>query len=273
MLDKKDFQYYLMCNSEFSISKGSARTYLENVETFFRKYLDFTQENVDDYYLKLKNSKSPNYTNLVLHSLKHYNNFLKYNIQIPKDIKRIRVEIKEVVTKEYLFDDIFDAIDYGEVPDVYQKKAILAFMFYTGLRMNDLCNLQRKNFVFTENYGHVTVFIQKNQLNKKVLFPKQAIEHIVHYFDTTQEFDNAFNLSPTTIRNLFHRLNALIPEKHFHPHMMRSSAINHLYHVCDWKIEEIAEMIGIKAETIRNNYLNISMTDIETKYAQKMRNK
>lgn len=271
--DKKDFQFYLTCNSDFSLSNGSVKTYVANVEIFFNRYDEITQENVNEYYMMLKEERKPSYTNLVLNSLKHYVKFSELNIRVPKELKKTRDDTKEVITYKYLMNDIFDSVDLGDFQSPIQAKAILIFMFHTGLRLNDYRNLHRKDFVFKDDYGCVTVYVQKNQFNKKIFFPKSAFKYFVNYFDTTEEIENAFNLTPSTIRNLINRLDGMVSDIHLHPHLFRASAITHLYSKCDWSVEQIAKLIGISCETIRNYYLNISMDEIEQEYAKKMRGK
>jgi len=271
--DKKDFQYYLTCNPDFSLSKGSVSTYVNNVETFFKHHECISQERVDNYYLMLKENHCPSYINVILNSLRHYVGFRKLDIKIPKEIKKIKNDTKQVVTYDYLINDIFGSVDIGDFHDTYQTKAILIFMFYTGLRLQDYMNLHRSNFVFKEDYGYTTVYVKKNKFNKKIFFPKTAIKYIVNYFDTTEEIDNAFNLKQTTLKNLLNRLDGMVSDIHLHPHIFRGSAINYLYHDCKWEVEKIAKIIGITPETIWNNYLKISMKEIEDEYATKMKGK
>lgn len=270
--DKKDFQYYLACNPDFSLSQGSINTYVKNLDTFFNRYDEMSQENVNDYYFELKEKHQPSYTNLILNSLKHYSKFVGLDIKIPKELRKIRNDSKDVVSYEYLINDIFGSVDLGGFQNVYQVKAILSIMFYTGLRLSDYMNLHRKDFVFKKDYGYTTVFVQKNLLQKRIYFPQGAMKYIVNYFDTTEEIDNAFNLTPTTIRNLFVRLDGMVSDKHLHPHIMRGSAITHLYKQ-GWNVEEISKLIGISCKTIWDYYLQISMDDIESKYVSKMKGK
>ena len=237
--DRKKFQYHLTCNSQFSLSEGSVNAYVGVIDKFFKHYDEFNQKNIDTYYLELKGLNQPSYINLILNGFKQYAAYVKSEVKIPKEIKKIRNDTKEIVTYEYLTHDIFEAIETGDFNNVYQMKAIVVFMFYSGLRLQDYMNLHRSDFVFKGEYGYTNVYIKKNKFMKKILFPKKVIEHLTHYFDTSEEDENAFNLKKSTIKNLFIRLNDMLSDISLHPHIMRRSSITHLYNECNWRVEEM----------------------------------
>lgn len=272
-VDRDQFKLHLSCNPDFSLSRGSIITYANNVEKFFRLYEDLNQETIDDYYLNLREKNKPSYVNLILNAIKQYAKFKELDIRIPKELKNIKNDTREIITYDYLMHDIFESVDTGDFQDPLQTKAILVFMFYTGLRLQDYLGLQRSDFVFKANYGYVTCYVKKNKFIKKVFFPKNTFKHVISYFDTTAEIDNAFNLKPTTIRYIVDKLDKMVSDIHIHPHIFRASAINYLYKDCGWTVEKIAKIIGISSQTILNNYLIVSMSDIEEEYNERMKNK
>lgn len=250
-------------------SKATVEMQISRIDLFFKKYSEFTQDNVNDFIIELVSKRKKTYVNKILTSLRKwvaYNNI--EDIQIPASFDEEKAMPKDVITEDMLH-YILKYVDQT-FPGEYramQVKATLVFLFYTGLRRTEMLKLSRDKFHFSDNKLEVyPVFISKQQMEKKLRVPAKAIHYIRQYFDVTPEKDNAFNLTKTSIPNIFIRLNEeLALDFKLNPHMMRAAAINHLYR-CGWTVEEIALIIGITPETIRDHYLRITQRDIDVKW-------
>ncbi len=129
-------------------SKKTINVYYQMVNCFGKQCnYEFIQENLDKYIIKLKEeNKSPATINLFLISIRAYTKYaeVELNIPIPKKVKRGAI-------KFYFTEKNMEEV-YKHLPlingDYQLKELILQFMFYTGVRPQELLNLKVSDINF-----------------------------------------------------------------------------------------------------------------------------
>jgi len=198
--------------------------------------MDFSK--FSDYILLLKNNKLNNGTiNNHIKAVRFLYSYLvisnmvdsKVLAEITK-IKLLPVErrIKDYITKKELDELIRIAVGYKTSFSPYKTQALLYFMFYTGMRRNELINLMRKDINLEDNSAIVRI-PTKNRQERIIFYPKRVSMLLKDYFDTEQEEKNAFNISRGILDNLIRFLKNFAPNgKNVTPHTFRHSFANML---------------------------------------------
>jgi len=135
-------------------------------------------------------------------------------------------KIKDFITEEELNKIISAGMTLYDRITPHKLKTIFKFLFYTGLRRDELLNLKREDINLEEKT--VTVRVpNKTRLERNVFFPKEVKELLAKYFPTEKEKDNAFNLSERTLRDLVEAMRDYT-KKNISIHTFRHSFANML---------------------------------------------
>ena len=222
-----------------------------------------TQENVDNYLLKIIKENKPTYVNSHITTFRKFFKFLKReDITLPKNVKKEKT-IHQSLTLEFFEKEIVNEINWFGFKNPLKVKAMLYFMFYTGLRKSEVYLLRRENIDLKNR--EAKVYLKKTKKEKIMIFPKKIVTVLEEYFDSEPEKKNAFNLGAGGIAYIFQMLKRHFPDIRIYPHLFKKSAITHLYS-CDFKVEEISEMVGISVQTILDHYLHIKLSAIKKTY-------
>ena len=203
-------------------------------------------------------------------------NFLKYLIKndykvlSPDKIELPKIPTRQIETIEY--DDLERLLSSPKGDDVrsLRDKAILEVFFSTGLRISELCSLNR---YIDLSRGEFTVRGKGNKL-RVVFLSESARKAIKNYLDKRTDADEALFVSYTKAKNpkvigriiprAVQRLvdayakKSGIPKK-IHPHLLRHSFATDLL-VNGADIRSVQEMLG---------HANISTTQIYTHLTNK----
>lgn len=279
----KDYLDYL------EIEKNRSPKTRENYERYLKRFFDFgkiktekdvTQEKVKEFRLYLARLEGTNNDNLKKTTQSYYiiaiRNFLKFlakndyeslasdKIELPKIPER-QIDVMEYNELERLL-----AAPQGNDLKTLRDKAILEVLFSTGLRVSELCSLNR---YFDLNRGEITVRGKGSKL-RVVFLADSAKKAVKEYLDKRDDADEALFVSltkakkpkvigrilPRTIQRLidFYSRKAGIPKK-VHPHLLRHSfATDLLINGAD--LRSVQEMLG---------HANISTTQIYTHLTNK----
>ncbi len=164
-------------------------------------------------------------------------------------------KLRVYITPEEFVGAISKMLDKLTVKLLHEKVvAILFFMFYTGLRKKELCELKRED-INLEKLKATIRLPRKNKKEYRVFFPQEIANLLVKYFKMEEEKINAFNVNPWQIRWIIHCLNEWLPQdKHFTPHNMRHSFAMMLVEN-DVDIAKAMELLGqTKIETTQIYY-------------------
>jgi site-specific recombinase XerD len=271
------------------IEKNRSRNTRENYERYLKKMFeseniktesDITVERVRNFRLQLARSSNGRGAGFEKSTQSYYiialRNFLKYlakndykvmaadKIELPKVPQR-QIEVMEYDELERLL----NAVSGGDVKTL-RDRAILEVLFSTGLRISELCSLNR---YMDFDRGEVTVRGKGNKL-RVVFLDERAVKEIKAYLDKRGDVEEAMFVSyakakspkvigrvvPRTVQRLvdFYSRKAGIA-KHVHPHMLRHSfATDLLINGAD--LRSVQEMLG---------HANIATTQIYTHITNK----
>ena len=223
-LDK--YAEYLTARSLSLNYRNVIRIWLNYLQT---KALDtFTQETITQFFTENQykdNSKSQ----FIRAGRNYYGEYL----QIPKEqsewhkIKLMKVESKtpDCITEEELDKGISVMITHnGRLMNSTKLKAFLHFLFYSGVRKQEVLNLHRKDFDFTNNTAKVLGKFDKERL---VYFPKVTGKEIQEFFTGEPEKNNAFNVSLGQL-NYMPRVLGKILGKKCYMHLFRHSGARNM---------------------------------------------
>ena len=194
---------------------------------------------INNYLLTLKNK---NYTNGTINNyIKAIKLFYKFCVEynyLPEDfidrvvskLKLLKTErkIKDFFTKQELAYIVRMGQTFYTCMPPLRLKAVLYFLFYTGLRKSELVNLKRQDIDLEEN----TVIVRaptKNKEERVVFFPDSIKDLLKKYFDSEPERINAFNVTAPMLMHMTNALKRFAPSgKNFTLHSLRHSFANML---------------------------------------------
>ncbi len=206
----KDYLDYL--EVEKNRSPKTRENYERYLNSFTRKtgartLLDLSLENIKNFRLALARATTPE-GNLLKKSTQAYHviairNFLKYLIKQDYDVvSPDKIELPKLSERE------IEIIDYGDLERLLSSvsstdlrslrdRAILETLFSTGLRISELCALDR---YLDLDKGEVTVRGKGDKL--RIVFIAERAKHAIkNYLDARGDADEALFISLTKAKN------------------------------------------------------------------------
>lgn len=225
--------------------KDYHRCYYDNI----KKFLSFCEKNnidlynisyedINSYMVYLKDCEFSNgYINNLLKTVRCLYRYLTESgqsdiscLQTTEKFKLLAEDkrIKDFLTKKELDELIGSAITVFRRIKPYKVKALLYFLFYTGIRRGELINLKRKDIFLQEGKAIIRA-PTKNKMERYVFFPQKVSKLLRRYFYFEEEEINAFNVTIRKLKTLIKNLNTLLPKgRHLTLHMLRHSFANML---------------------------------------------
>ena len=170
----EDFLMYLRV--EKRISGGVARCYCWSVGRFLRwtDTLNPDKRDAVKYLDRLwKEEKKESTIRNILFGLKHYYQFIGKEL----DLKPPKRPVKQA---DYL--TVMEAKTLLYKIDNFRDYAMVLVMLYGGLRVSEVCNLDREDIDF-EEYT-ITVKNTKNKVDRTVMVTEKCTRAIEHYLET-----------------------------------------------------------------------------------------
>jgi len=219
MLNK--FHDYLIVNGK---KNNTIISYCSEIKLFFNNYSKFNQDNVFNYIKNLRQNKSTSKVNQFIKAGKLFCNCHNLKIEFPKLKKSEEKEPTYISEEEFL--DILKHLSLITGQDI-KYRAVLALMFYTGMRREEIVNLTRADIDLEKNLVH----IKKSKTGKFriIPFPQSVGKYVKQYFILQTEKKNAFNTSGQAIFKLFAQIKEAFNLKNFHPHILRHSCVMYLF--------------------------------------------
>jgi len=249
-------------------SDTTIKAYVQRVNNFLSKISadKIDEEQIITYLLELKKNNSPSTVNGYRGAIKSLLEYLKIDIQLPKQLK-IEQKLPEFITKETFEDELIKVVEcICHKP--LKMKAILYFMFFTGVRESEIVSLNRKNIDLEKRTAKI--YNKKGKSEKIVLFTKKVKGIISDYFSTENEVTNAFNTSTNAINKTFNRLKPYFKDVNLHAHLFRHSYATHLRNE-GFSIEDIKELLGHKNIQSTMIYAHANIKKIKEKYDKKIK--
>jgi site-specific recombinase XerD len=218
-------------------------------------YTDITYNILMEYLNSLKQTHQTGTVNNYIKAIKHLANFLFKLNKIPestlnmvKSFSLLKVNRKH--PGYYSIEELSRIVDTATIcfdwiiPE--KSKAIVWFMFYTGIRKDEFLNLKRKEIDLTNRV--VTILepkaVRRVKETKFFKFPKTVADLLKEYFEKDPiEKENAFNMTIGEMNHFFKSLKEGSPLNKFNPHLLRYSYANNL-HRQGVSIRHIQKLLG-----------------------------
>jgi integrase/recombinase XerD len=196
----EDFEVYLRVENR--LSDGVTRNYCYSVGKFLR-WLDTLNPEKKDavkyYDTLLKEGRKASTIGNILFALKHYYEFIgkEPNLKPPK--QRVRqVDFLSIMEAKSLLYKIDNFRDY----------AMVLVMLYGGLRVSEVCNLNREDVDFEE--FTITVRNTKNRVDRTVAVTEKCIMAIERYLGTRDDTEKPLFISQKKQRISRNQVNRLV---------------------------------------------------------------
>jgi site-specific recombinase XerD len=199
-------------------STKTVKTYYQQVDCFGQwcNY-EFTQENLNKYFIKLQEeNKSNNTINSFKRAMISYQDFANIKFEFPKWKKTKRTSIKYYFTEK----------DLKEILSYYtdEKDLILRFMFYFGARPSELRKLKKEHINFETK--DVIFYNAKGNKDRKIGFINNKLYNDIKSHCETLSNDKVFSITYNQLLKMFRDIkkNLKIPEHEvIEPRTMRIS--------------------------------------------------
>jgi site-specific recombinase XerD len=253
----QEFKDYLVLNGYSDLS------YLSRLK-FISKNLDLnnlTQEIVSNFIITQRKDKSANTMNNYIHTLKIFFKFKNLIIELPGSFK-VDTKIPDYITPEYLDDKVIPTAECVFTrPE--RTKAILLFLYYTGIRQGEILKVKRKDIDL--NSREVKLYQSKTKQERITYFPQKVANAFNVYFLIEPEGDNAFNVTKCTLTNIFRTLKPHFKDINLRPLLFRHSIGSYLLKQ-GADIRKVQEFFGHKNIQSTLHYCNVNNADIKAMY-------
>ena len=288
------------------IEKNRSAKTLENYGRYLERFLSFAkvndirdlgEEKIRQYRLYLNRIIDANGEPLKKVTQNYHvialRNFLKYLAKIGvKTVPAERVELGKQEDREVTFleeGELKRLLDSpkGDKLDTLRDRAILATLFSTGMRVSELCSLDRDKIDLKR--GEFSIrgkgskirlgflsYEAKNHLNKYLGGRSDADEALFIRFPKNQGKESNLRLTPRTIQRIVakHAVRAGIVGKHVSPHSLRHSmATDLLRNGAD--IRSVQAMLGHANVTTTQIYTHVTdkqLREVHEKFHNKKQN-
>lgn len=269
MINGKNIEMFteILLSRHYSVQ--TVKTYsccVEYLSNYYDKNTrDITNHEIQDYiiHFTLTLKKSSSYQNQFINAVKLYYKLIHNKTLKPKYIERPRESycIPEILSVQEIENILFRIKNL-------KHKAIIATIYFCGLRISELINLKISDVSSKE----MRVFIRqgKGKKDRKVLLQEQLLEILKQYYLKYKPINYLFNgqnspiYSKTSIRNILN--NALtdcgIIKSNIKVHSLRHSFASHLLEL-GIDIRVIQEVLGHSSIKATERYLHITNKAID----------
>lgn len=263
--------------SQYLSAIGMSQEYFYTLQKF-AQYVNQRNEdlhNIDEQLLieyfneRGKEIKAGRKNNFIK-ALKHFYIFL-YGKERENPFKKISYlktdrKLKPYITEEEFKKGLRYVISHYSCMLIIKIKALLTFMFYVGLRKEEVISLKRKNFNFEQDY--VQIYASKVKRERIVPFPILTKKYLLQYFNIEPEKENAFNITVNQIDNVVKKLGEYFPNKRLSPHSLRHSCAKNLLKM-GYDLATIAKFLGHASILTTQIYVDPDEEMIKNIYKQK----
>jgi len=196
----EDFSLHLRV--ERRISEGVARNYCYSVKRFVKWADTLNPEKRDaaKYYdALLKERKKASTIGNILYALKHYYQFIGKEL----DLKPPKQRVKQVDFLTFM-----EAKSLVYKIDNYRDYAMVLVMLYGGLRVSEVCNLDRED-IDSEEFT-IAVRNTKNRIDRTVVVTEKCISAIERYLETRDDTEKPLFISRKKRRISRNQVNRLV---------------------------------------------------------------
>lgn len=264
MLEK--FKDYLLLNGNAYLT---ARNYISRIERVLSvlKEEDFNEESLAGFLRELQKDNSASTVNGYIFALTAYLKYLKKDIRLPKVLKCIK-KLPQSIDEPQL-EKCIDVLSQVLHRDFIKFKALILFLFYSGIRIGEIDNLKRSHFDLETKTAKI--FVSKTKEERIVIYTEKTKDAIKEYFDSDEEVENAFNINSNAVQQRFKHFKQYFPDMNFHAHIFRHSfAVNCLRKGVD--LLTVSRLLGHRDTKTTERYLGLTTTQFQEIYRNKVDN-
>jgi len=184
-------------------SKKTIKTYFQQVNCFgnWCNY-NFNQETFDDYCIRLKDNNSYATFNLFITAIKSYIEYNKCEWELPKYKTVKKRPIKFYFTEETM-KDVYKHLPL--ITEKYQEKElVLMFMFYTGVRVQQVIDLKKSDINF--NKKEIVIYGAKGNKDRMIPFLNNEMLKRLKIHCEKVVGDKVFNITYNQIQYLLKKI-------------------------------------------------------------------
>lgn len=242
-------------------SANTLKTYKSVIQTFIHwldeRDLDIESLNhisIQDYMNELEmEGKSASTIDKVFATIRVFSQFMD-RPEIVENIKRKEKEknIYQTVPEFLNDDERTKLLKEVEKDTDFRNIAIVYMLLYTGIRLSELCNLDRSHVEISGQKGTVNIFFQNGGgLNRTIPIPKEALYHLKRYLETlSKDYQGPLFISKQNKRLTTRSIQYMLEKYNINPHKLRHT-------FCRDLIEKGVE-IAIVAQLAGHNDINIT---------------
>lgn len=260
-----EFKNWLILNGA---SGNTAETYISRIsEAEKHTPIDqWTKETIEAFLTKIKQEKKTSTFNSYLFAIRKFLAYQKKEIELPRATK-VTNTLPKSFTEEYFEKEIIPTIEQLTSKDIYKIKAVLYFLFYTGIRVGEIDTLHRADIDL--NTLTAKIKVSKTREERIVFFTKKTKQCLEDYFGSEPEETNAFNLASSALRCRFTLWKPYFKDINLHCHMFRHAyATNLLYRGID--LLSVSKLLGHKNISTTQRYLSMSIEQMQELYKAKI---
>lgn len=250
------------------LSSSTIKTYAKTIEKLFTfSNSETITEQLVINFLAHKQTKGdqPSTINIYRMAISSFCKFQKINIELPKSSKVIR-KLPEYLTEKEFVEQIIPMCDYLFKNSI-KVKAILYFMFYTGVRKSELYSLHRKDIDLVERKA--VICSHKTKREKIVFFTPAVATVLKQYFSCEAEEINALNINLNIIEYIFQALRPNFKRLNLHAHLFR-----HSFAVCmilrGVDVSVVSKLLGHSSIAMTMIYAELNTKSLQDVYRKSM---
>ena len=213
----QEYTDYLGLKGYDGMYKTHVKKHLEYCKANQVDPLGFEYKEMNEEITKMKDDGYANsYINVRMAAIRFYYTFLQDKLGVyPEEklksvckVEALKVPRKKPVylTSKEIDRAISDGMSYFVQRDPIKVRAIILFMFYTGLRLGEIAKLKREDINLKDMSALVRV-PSKNSEERYTFFPVRVRDALQEYFDIEPEETSAFNMSRDSLWRMVGRLN------------------------------------------------------------------
>lgn len=262
----EQFKDYLLLNGNARLTATNYISRITNILSVVKEE-DFSEETLANFLRELQKENSVSAFNGYLFALKAYLRFLKKDIQLPKVLKPTK-KLPESIDENQL-DKFINILSQVLHRDFIKFKALLLFLFYSGIRIGEIDTLKRSHFDFVTKT--VKILVSKTKEERIVVYTERTKDALKDYFDSEEEGENAFNINSNAVQQRFKDFKKYFPDINLHAHTFRHSfAVNCLRKGVDTLT--VSKLMGHKNLLTTERYLRLTNTQFQEIYRNKIDN-
>lgn len=255
----EEYRKYLLVNGA---SKLTILNHTDKIKRFLKvvSAKEISEEKISEFLLDMREDKKPSTINNYRAVIKSFLGFLKKDIRIPNQLKLEKI-LPDSITEDFFNKDVIPVIECISKNSL-KIKAIMYFMFYTGVRRGEIEHLRREGIDLASRIAKV---YGKGKKERIVFFTKEVVGILKSYFASEPEEINAFNIRNEALGGVFKRAKPYFKKINFRPHLLRHSFAT-MFINNGGDIATLSRLLGHASITTTMRYIGVETKKMKELY-------